>query len=181
METNLLWWYVREVRGNYLLNTRYSQLLDTQSKCESFAKIDDIRINTEALKRFFNITSDLSITTQAFPWHFNIDHAGKLFVYLNSCPDQFMLHLYDQILNLWQRSLAEMIILTLNSAKNSTSESHRKASKRLLKGMAVEGKFQYNQPNFGLDEEDWIRDMKNVKGHSDLKKSRIDNLILFNV
>ena len=120
-------------------------------------------MNTEALKRFFNITSALPITTQAFPWDF-IDHAGKLFVYLNSCPDQFMLHFYDQILNLWQRSLAEMLILTLNSAKNSLSESHQKASKSLLKGMAVEGKFQYYQPNFGLDGKDWIRDMKNVKG-----------------
>lgn len=63
-----------------------------------------------------------------------------------------------------------MIILTLNSVKNSPSESLKKVSRTLLKEMAVEAKFQYNQPNFGLNEEDWNRDMENVKGKIRISK-----------
>ena len=161
--------YVREVRENYLADVRNSQ-----SKCkddDSFANIFDIINNTEAIRSAFGITSALSNTTQAFSWQF-IDYAGRLFVYLNSCPDQFLIQFYEQMVNFENRSLSEMIILTLNSVKNSPSESLQIISKTLLKELAVEAKFQYNQPNFVLNEEDWKRDMKNVKGKRRILKNK---------
>ena len=152
-----------EVRENFLLNLNL--------KCDdSFANIDDIIKNTEALKGVLNITSAQSNATLSLSLQL-IDYAGQFFVYLNSCPNLLLIQFYDQLFNSDNRSVAEMIILTLNSAKNSPSESLQKVSKTLLKELAVEAKFQYNQPNFVLNEEDWNRDMKNVKGKRRILKN----------
>lgn len=160
LDINSIWTYVKEVRQNFLIDLR-----NYHSKCdESFANIDDIIKNTEAITSVFNITRALILnTTQAFSWQF-IDYAGKVFVYLNSCPDQFLIQFYEQLATSENRSISEMIILTLNSVKNSPSESLRKVSETLLKEMAEEAKFQYYEPNFQWIEEDWNRDIKNVKG-----------------
>jgi len=162
LDVNSVWMHVREVRKLFFDDFRNKEKPNCNYDDESFATIDDIIKNTEAIKSAFGITIALSNTTQAFSWQF-IDYAGRLFVYLNSCPDQSLIQFYEQLINFENRSLSEMIILTLNSVKNSPSESLQTVSKTLLKELALEAKFQYNQPNFGFNEEDWSRDMKNVK------------------
>ena len=103
--------------------------------------------------------------------------AGEMFVYLNSCPQNYV-NFFKYLLD--ERPLTDIISTIQNAIRNFHKERFRQVSEKIMRSLANILEFKYIKPNELLK---WSRDINAVPGnflalftddcdikHSDLKK-----------
>ena len=151
LKLSILWTHVKAVRSEY----KKKHIL--HDNCEALVPDKERKTNFNSLQqhlKIWNTTDEAKNLSNII-----IEEGGKMFIYINSCPNLHWENFYHHIL--FEKPNSEMILSVLNAMKNSrTRGSKMVANKFLVKLSDVFG-FEYNHFVNGSK---WVNNIVNVKG-----------------
>ena len=135
-------------------------LFPSQCECSgSFIPVGHISEN------FNQLSNNLTVDESKEGTFISIDEAGKMFLYLNSCPLDICL--YNEIIRGgYPKTLSEITLIILNLWKNPDSARTKMVANKVLGKIAIMSGYQYIQPEETEIQKYsyWNNNISNVKG-----------------
>ena len=151
-----MWSHVRAARF------KYYNMTNNVEKCQGFLSEQKIIKNYEILASILK-SPNMSNTSTFEVEKSRIKEAGEMFVYLNSCPSA-LAHVYNYLV-MSSGSVSELVQTTIKLLKSAKNENKRKMANALVRKIAVECGFQFNQPiEKNLNTFFWEKNILKVKG-----------------
>ena len=132
------------------------------SQCECSGAFIWVGHISENLDRLSN---NLTVDESKKGTFISIDEAGKMFLYLNSCPLDIC-HYNEIIRGGYPKTLSEITLIILNLWKNSDSARTKMVANKVLGKIAIMSGYQYIQPEETEIQKYsyWNKNISNVKG-----------------
>ena len=132
------WEMVKDVRNDDYYTK--SETCD-YSHIKQFFPIEQIMSNFDSMATFMDV--NISYVAENIPRE-NIDLAGEMFVFLNSCPSP-LVSFYNHIFH--ERSTTEMLIALTQQKKRALSPKSQEIADILFKKLESDFSFHYNKPS----------------------------------